>query len=143
LNFSMYKVISALLTDKYDYARSIINSFKDSTIPSYSKKMLQVYEQLIKLFLGQQTEVLSEDENEKEYTSIIFEICEILLMNKRFDEFEISLNLLNLISDKSVLLILGKLYFKHGYIEMAKKEIIRSIKEFEVYDTEGLGILCK
>lgn len=140
-NISMYKVISALLTDKQDYALSIVNSFKDKNLPSYNKKKLQIYEQLIKLFTKEATEVLSEDENEREYTAIIFEICEILLINKKFDEFESALNLLNLISDKSVLLVLGKLYYKYGFIEMAKKEIIRSIKEFEVYDAEGMDIL--
>jgi glycosyltransferase involved in cell wall biosynthesis len=139
---SMYKVISSLLTEKQEYALSIVNSFKDKNLSSYNKKKLQIYEQLIKLFTKEATEVLSEDENEREYTAIIFEICEILLINKKFDEFEMSLNLLNLISDKSVLLILGKLYYKYGFIEMAKKEIIRSIKEFEVYDAEGMDILC-
>lgn len=141
LNFSMYKVISAILTDKQDFALSIVNSFKDSSLSDHNKKMMQVYTQFIKLFNKELTEVLSEDENEKDYTSIIFEICEILLINKKFDEFEIALNLLNLISDKSVLLKLGKLYYKHGYVDMAKKEIIRSIKEFEIFDAEALDIL--
>lgn len=141
LHFSMYKVISALLTDKQYLALSIVSSFKDIYLSDYNKKILEVYTQFIKLISKEPTQILSEDEKQKEYTDIIFEICEILLINKKFDEFETSLNLLNLISDKSVLLKLGKLYYKHGYSNIGKKEIIRSIKEFEVFDKEGLSIL--
>lgn len=137
----MYKAVSALLIHKYDYALAIVNGLEESSLSDFNKKMLQVYRQLLKLFNKESTEVLSEDENEKEYTTIILEICEILLINKKFDECEVSLNLFNLISDKSVLLQLGKLYNKYGYVDMAKKEILRSIKEFEVYDIEGLDIL--
>ena len=139
--FSMCKVLSGLLTNKYEYAVSILNSFNDSSLSDYNKKLLQVYKQLAKLFTKESTNILSEDENEKEYTAMILEICEIMLINQRFDEFEISLNLLNLITDKTVLLHLGKIYFKNGYVDMAKKEIIRSIKEFDVFDVEGLKIL--
>lgn len=141
VNLSMYKVLCSILTNNYDNAATIINRFKDDNLSDYSKKMLQVYEQLIKLFAKESTEILSEDEDEKEYTDIILEICEIFLINKMFDEFETSLSLLNLVTDKSVLLLLGKLYKKYEFVDMAKKEIIRSIKEFEVFDSEGLNIL--
>ncbi|MCW6108259.1 hypothetical protein [Clostridium sporogenes] len=76
-----------------------------------------------------------------DFTPVIMQICEVMLINKEFNKFEKSLNLLNLISDQSVLLNLGKLYFKYGYKEMAKREIIRSIKMFEVIDKEGANIL--
>lgn len=141
LNYSMNKVISAVLTGKHNFALSLLNSFNDKVLSDYNKKILQVYAQFIKLFNNEMTDVISEDENEKDYTSIIFEICEILIINKKFDEFEMALNLLNLISDKSVLLKLGKLYYRNGYIDMAKKEILRSIKEFEIFDAEALDIL--
>ncbi|MGV8980197.1 tetratricopeptide repeat-containing glycosyltransferase family 2 protein [Clostridium sp.] len=139
--FTMCKVLSLILTSNYKYAMYLLNSFEDDSLLISNKKTLQVYEQLIKLFTKESTDILSEDENEKEYTPIIFEICEILLINQKLDEFLIALNLLNLISDKSVLLLLGKLYYKHGFVDMAKAEIIRSIKEFELYDAEGLNIL--
>lgn len=142
INFALYKVISALLTEKRDLAKDLLDSLNGVQLSDYSKLMVQVYEQLVKMFNMETTDILSEDENEKLYTPIIFEICEILLINKKYDEFEMALGLLNLISDKTVLLTLGKLYYKYGYIEMAKKELIRSVKEFEVYDSEGMKILC-
>jgi len=141
LYFSMYKVISSILTNNYDNALSLLSNFKEDGLLGYNKKLLKVYSQFSKLFTKEPTSVLSEEENEKEYLAIILEICEILLINNKYDELEIAVNLLNLINNKFVLINLGKLYYKYGYIELAKKQIIRSIKEFEVYDGEGLEIL--
>jgi len=140
-NFCMCKVLSGVLTDKYDYAVSILDVLKGNSLPDYHIKSLQVYEQFIKLFAKEPTDVLSEDKNESGYTPIILEICEILLINQKFDEFEVALNLFNLISDKTVLLLLSKLYYKYGYVNLAKSEILRSIKEFEVFDKEGMNLL--
>lgn len=141
LHFSMYKVISSILTNNYDNALSLLSSFEETTLSDYNKKLLEVYSQLIKLLNKEPVSDLSEEENENDYLPIILEICEILLINNKFDEFNAAVNLLNLIKNKFILLNLGKLYYKHRYIDFAKKEIIRSIKEFEVYDEEGLEIL--
>jgi len=143
LHLSMYKVLSSILINDYDCALSIVRSFQEETLSEYNKKLLNVYSELLKLFTKEQTDMLSEDENEKDYIIMILEICEILLINKRFDELSIAVNLLNLINNKFVLLYLGKLYNNYGYIAIAKKEIIISIKEFDIYDNEGLDILKK
>ncbi|MCY6958695.1 tetratricopeptide repeat-containing glycosyltransferase family 2 protein [Clostridium brassicae] len=137
----MYRVVCYITKDRYDLALVTANQFNDSNLSNYNKKVVQVYRQLINLFTNKATTILSEDENMKDFTPSIFEICEIFLMNKEFDKFEKSLNLLNLVSDKSVLLQLSKLYYKYGYIDMAKKEMIRSIKLFDVIDREGANIL--
>ncbi|MCB2312377.1 glycosyltransferase [Clostridium tagluense] len=141
LYFSMYKVISSILTNNYDNALALLSNFKEDDLSKYNKKQYKVYSQLLNLFTKEPTSVLSEEENDQEYLAIILEICEILLINNKFNELEIAVNLLNLINNKFVLLNLGKLYYSYGYIELAKKEIMRSIKEFEVYDGEGLEIL--
>lgn len=141
LTSAMYKVICAILLNEKLLAFYIVDSLNENSLKGYSKKNLEVCCQLTNIFYDKATVVLSEDESEKEYTAIIFEILEILLINKKFDEFYTAINLLNLISDKSVLLQLGKLYYKYGYIEMSKKEIIRSIKDFEIYDKEAFNIL--
>ncbi|MCY6353848.1 tetratricopeptide repeat-containing glycosyltransferase family 2 protein [Clostridium sp. ZS2-4] len=138
---SMYKVICLITINNYDLALLTVNQFNDSNLSDNNKKTLQVYKELVNVFINKTVSILSEEENNKDFTSTIFEICEIFLVNKQFDKFEKVLSLLNLISDKSVLLQLGKLYYKYGYIDMAKKEIIRSIKLFEVMDAEGIDIL--
>ncbi|MFD3157159.1 glycosyltransferase [Haloimpatiens sp. FM7330] len=139
--FLSYKIICLIIMDKYDLALITINKFNENNLSHRDKKAVQVYKQLVNLFVNEDVDILSEDDNEKDYTSFIFEICEIFLINKEFDKLEKSLNLFNLISDKSVLLQLGKLYYKYGYKNMAKEEIIQSIKMFEVMDDEGLDIL--
>lgn len=139
--FSMYKILSDIVLNKYNDAVSIIDKFDYKILSVNDKKIFDVYSQLIKLFLKEPTKILSTDENDKEYVNIIFDILEILLINEKFDEFKTAVNLLNLVNNKHALLYLGKLYFKNGYIDLAKKEILRSIKEFDIYDIESLDIL--
>ena len=141
LSFSMYKVLSGILLNKYDYSLSVINSFKEENLSDYDKKKFEVYSELVKLFKKESPKILSKDENEKEYMSIILEILEILLINNKFGELKIAVNLLNLVDNRVALLYLGKLYYKNGYIDIAKQEILRSIKEFDIYDNEALDIL--
>lgn len=137
----MYKVLSSTLTCKPDFAAGVIRNLEKNAVEGANKKFLDVYSQLVRLFNKESTEPLTEVENDRGYMAIVMEICEILLMNNKFDELKIALNLLNLINNKFALLNLGKLYYRYGYIELGKKEILRSIKELEVYDNEGLDML--
>jgi len=143
LHLSMYKILSSILTNNHNYALSIVRDIEEDTLSGYNKKLLNVYSELVNLFTNEPTAMLSEDENDEDYIIIILEICEILLINNKFDELRIAVNLLNLINNNFALLYLGKLYNNYGYIDIAKKEIIRSIKEFEIYDSIGLDILKK
>ncbi|MCW6095154.1 glycosyltransferase [Clostridium sporogenes] len=137
----MYKSLCFIIKDKYDLALVAINQFNKSNLSEYNRTTLKVYKEMLNLFTNKNTNVLSEDKTMLDFTPAILQICEVMLINKEFNKFEKTLNLLNLISDQSVLLNLGKLYFKYDYKEMAKKEIIRSIKMFEVIDKEGANIL--
>ena len=139
-HFSMYRVLSCILSNKIDYASSILGSFEKNTLSDNDKKLLKIYSELVKLFKNEPTEIISENESQIEY-GMILEICEILLINMKFDELKIAVNLFNLIDNKYTLLYLGKLYNKYGFVDLAKKEVLRSIKEFTIYDNEGLDIL--
>jgi len=143
LSFSMYKVLSGIVLNKYDYSITILNNFKEDNLSNYDKKKFKVYFALVKLLNKESPKILSKDENEKEYMSIILEILEILLINNKFDELKVAVNLLNLVDNRFALLYLGKLYYKHGYIDVARAEILRSIKKFEIYDDVALDILRK
>ena len=143
LSFSMYKVLSGIVLNKYDYSIAILNNFKEDNLSNYDKKKFKVYFALVKLLKKESPKILSKDENEKEYMSIILEILEILLINNKFDELKVAVNLLNLVDNRFALLYLGKLYYKHGYIDVARAEILRSIKKFEIYDDVALNILRK
>ncbi|OAA90625.1 tetratricopeptide repeat-containing glycosyltransferase family 2 protein [Clostridium ljungdahlii] len=139
-HFSMYRVLSCILSSKIDYASSILSSFEKNTLSDNDKKLFKVYSELVKLFKNEPTEIISENESQIEY-AIILEICEILLINMKFDELKITVNLFNLIDNKYALLYLGKLYNNYGFVDLARKEVLRSIKEFTIYDNEGLDIL--
>jgi len=98
----------------------------------------QVYEQMYAIARGQETKVLSEEKDDNRFTTIIFEILELLLGSRQFELFMQELQLLNLISDTKVLLQLSKLYHKYGLEDMAKSEIIHSMQQFSLYDEESL-----
>lgn len=141
LSTIMYKVIGCVLTNNYEEGLAVIKKINTEELSPYDKKLLKVYTAFVSLLRGEPTSIISEEEDEKDYIEVILDILEILLANDKIDEFEIAVNLLNLINNKNVLLALGKLYYRYGYIDIAKKEVIRSIKEFEIYDIEGLDIL--
>lgn len=141
LHISMYKVLSSILINDVEGAVHLLNSLEAEGLSVSNSKLFKVYTQLIKLLKKEDTQALSEDENDNEYYILILEILEILLKNSKIKEFQTAINLLNLIENKSALLYLGKLYYNCGYTELAKKELLRSIKEFEVYDDEALDML--
>ena len=141
LYISMYKVMSSILTDDNQNALFLLNEFKEDELSDFNKKLLKVYRQYLNIVIKEPVSDLSEEENEKEYLPMILEICEVLLVNDKYNELKVAVNLLNLINNKFLFLDLGKLYYKYGYIEFAKNEIMRSMKEFEIYDKAGLEIL--
>lgn len=137
----IHQISAAPLLDYRKWGHSIDEGKNTKMAPSIKRKVIDMYEQFLNLLTGSSTTILSEDENDKSYTLPILEICDILLVNKEFGKLEKALNIFNLISDKSVLIQLGKLYYRHGYNDLAKNEIIRSIKLFDAIDREALEIL--
>lgn len=141
VHLKFYKIISLILMDDLEAAKNLINTTELESLDNISVKVFNVYLQFINLLTETPVMQISEIENESDYMSIIIEILDILLFTDELDKLKIAVNLLNLINNKFALLELGKLYYKHGYMEVAKNELLRSIKEFEIYDTESLDIL--
>lgn len=128
------------LEKKYAHARALL--LKGAQPPQ--DKYVQVYGMLIQILETGETGVLSEEEKDSEqYTQIIFEILEALIKLHEFDEFEKALNLLNTVSDKTVLTKLGMLYYGKNCYELAYKELMRSIKIFDYITPEGASALYK
>ncbi|AEF16808.1 glycosyl transferase family 2 [Thermoanaerobacterium xylanolyticum LX-11] len=75
------------------------------------------------------------------YTNVIFIILDKLFEIQEFELFEKSLNMLNMVNEKDVLLRLGKLYYRHGAYKLAEEELTRSMKLFDIIDEEGMIIL--
>lgn len=74
---------------------------------------------------------------------VLFGLLEIMLKAEEFEFFEKTLEILNRIEDKNVLIYLAKLYYKYGYKEMAINAIYQSIKELDRLDAETAFILSK
>ncbi|WP_156940188.1 tetratricopeptide repeat-containing glycosyltransferase family 2 protein [Caldanaerobius polysaccharolyticus] len=117
----------------------------DSVVEACKKiwpKHYSVFQRLRDLLGHRHPQLLSDDASDsKKYADIIFDILDKLLYLEEFDIFEAALNLLNLIEDNTVLLRLGKLYYKYGFKRHAEDEILRSMKLFNVYDCEALDLL--
>lgn len=127
---------------KAGYTLDYFNNFSEK-LSQNNRKKLNVYNEFINLIFDKEIKTLTEDENDEDYTVIIFDILEVLLQCKEIDIFTKSLQLLNLINDKTVLLKLGKLYYKKDLRNFAKNELVRSIKLFDMIDSSGLEILME
>ncbi|MCX7884944.1 MAG: glycosyltransferase [Caloramator sp.] len=109
-----------------------------------SSDKITIYKGFRDLLLNKKCNAISSDKNDsKKYLSSIFELLSILLKLQRFDEFEKTLEMLNLIENDEVLLLLSKLYYNNGFYKQAYKEFTRSIKIFDKIDVEGLDMMRK
>lgn len=128
------------MQEQWDDAEVAIYFMEQQNMPV---AVVDVYKVFSSILTGTDAiEPLTEDkEISKEYEQTIFEILDKLLSFRKFELFERALNMLNLIESDDVLMRLGKLYYKHGYNTLARAELLRSIKAFDVYDSEALDIL--
>lgn len=101
--------------------------------------VLRRYEALMS---GQGGAPLAADEKTSEpYIAPIFSLLDILIRTDHFDEFDKARRLLNLVTDDTVLMRLGKLYFHNGYLKFAYRELERSIKLTGKTDVEALRMM--
>ncbi|MFT9494838.1 hypothetical protein, partial [Anaerosolibacter sp.] len=107
-----------------------------------NKKKIMVYTAFKNLIMNHAVDILSHDKEEsKEYANIIFALLNDLIKTDRPEIFETSLQLLNLIENDEVLLRLGKLYYYHGFYQLAYGEFMRSMHLFNKIDKEGLEMI--
>ena len=133
------KSILYLLKHENVLAMKTIHHFSVAST-TYQQKVITVLREASNLLLHKKGSPICDTKDEI-ISDIIFEILEFFLCTHKFDEFEKLLELLNLIDDSSVLLRLAKLYYEYGYKNMAKKEILNSIKNFDLIDKDSLELL--
>ena len=95
------------------------------------------------VFKGNTDTVFNKQDPPEEILQISMQLLSELLKMQEFELFEQQLNVLNYIDSKNVLLQLAKLYYNHGFIQMAVQEVLRSIRELNAIDREGIEILYK
>ncbi|KZL93705.1 tetratricopeptide repeat-containing glycosyltransferase family 2 protein [Clostridium magnum] len=133
-----YSILCEIFNNQYSNADKLLDIAKNF---NENEKTI-VYKTFKDIMQGNKYSPIAEDkESSIKFLHPIFDLLEIILKSNSFDEFEKAVQLLNLINDDSILLLLGKLYYKKGYFEFAYKEFIRSIKIYEKIDIEALEMM--
>jgi len=141
LNSRTMLCLSYLILERYADAGNMLESIR---ILNDEGKVYKVYNCLSKILESGEKDILSSDEEESnEYLTIIMDMLGSLICVNEFDKFEKALELLNCIGSNEVLIALAKLYNNYGYIQMAAKEIKRSISVFDKLDEDTAYILYK
>ena len=83
----------------------------------------------------------SDYKSSQAYVTPIFSLMDLLMRLGEFDLFDRSRQLLNLVTDESVLMRLGKLYFRHGFASLAYSELVRSLTLTGHIDADGLDMM--
>lgn len=133
--------LSHLMNDRFEDARQALDNIKAMESREKNCKVLGC---LCNILETGKKDILSESADEsKEYLKVIMEILDNLLCAKEAEKFEKALELFNCIDNDEVLLELAKLYNRHGFIQLAAKEIKNSISVFGRLDEESAYILYK
>lgn len=130
-------ILCALFTEKYEEVDNLISIAKNFDEP----EEVMIYNSFIYLIKGNSYIILEDKDTSNNLLQSIFNLLEVLLKGNCLDEFNIALKLLNHISDDSIFLNLGKLYYKYGYLDLSYKEFIKSIKVNEKIDATSLSIM--
>lgn len=139
--------VMVLECKKYIFLISMISHFNSLGLNEHKicinqgGLMDKIYSQFYSILMDDKEVYFLEGDNHEEILHISLNLLGELLKVNEFYLFEKLINILNLIESKNILLELAKLYHNHGFNSMAAKEIIRSIKEFDVIDALGAEIL--
>lgn len=124
-----------VLTQKQNVS---FDSFKKQLKPLV-EEISDEQERQVLLYFLENNDVVFEDRVKTSIYRILSEILKVA----EFDLFEESLEVLNHINSKDVLLDLASIYYNNGYKQLALKNILRSVKELDVINAEAVQILNK
>ena len=141
----LYQVKDNPYAEKAAYFRVLCARFEDRKgvrIKRYANEYFVILNRFENLIDEQECPPLAEDaESSQPFIDPIFSLLDILLVSHRFEWFDKARQLLNLITDETVLMRLGKLYYKRGFLKLAYTELTRSIKLTDKIDAESLDII--
>ena len=132
-----YLFVIGVLTANSDQLSAIINKLKEAV----NEFEYKTYLQFLNIILKKEEIVFKADDNHERLLQVAIDVLGNLLKVKNFTLFETLLEILNSIESKKVLLELAHLYNNNGFGQLAVQEVIRSIKEFNAVDREGIEIL--
>jgi len=139
--------VMAVECRKYIFLISLISYFNnlELRVPKLNinqgEFLDKIYDQFYSILSDDKKVHFLESDDHERILHISLNLLGELLKVHEFYLNEKLINILNLIESKNILLELAKLYYNHGFNPMAAKEVIRSIKEFDVIDALGAEIL--
>lgn len=131
-----YIFLSSLLIENYDISNSIKLIKNENNNIKH-----KLYTSLYEIHFNNFTNEIKENTN---ITLLYLEkILSKVLIIKEYDLFENLIEILNYIDDKSVLITLSKIYDKVNLKDLSVKYVLKSIKELDLIDYDGINILYK
>jgi len=141
LDAKILLLMSYLTSNMFSKAEKVLGTLKTT---NKDKKLYKVYLCLSNILQSKDYEPLSDDEKESvQYLPIIINALDLLLSVEAVEHFDKALQLLNFIDCKEALMVLAKLYNRHGLTRMSINEIKRSLTLFDRIDEECAYILYK
>lgn len=134
-NSISYLLTISLINNNLNF-ENIKNYIEDPIFTKFCYQIISIYE-------GKNDEIISQKEDANIYLEYASIFLEKLLNVKEFDLFEKYLIVLNFIDTNLVLIELAKIYYRNGFKELAVKTVIKSIKELDTINAEGVEILAK
>lgn len=131
-----YIFLSSLLIENYDISNSIKLIKNENNNIKH-----KLYTSLYEIHFNNFTNEIKENTN---ITLLYLEkILSKVLIIKEYDLFENLIEILNYIDDKSVLITLSKIYDKVNLKDLSVKYVLKSIKELDLINYDGINILYK
>ncbi|WDV44256.1 DNRLRE domain-containing protein [Clostridiaceae bacterium M8S5] len=142
-NAGFDKILCYLYLNQIDKAKEVL--YKISF--NYTKKSL-VYRLLVYSVFDKNTKITNKilielEKKSNGYEEEIYNLLDKILATAGSEIFDDCLYLTEFIDNDEVLLRLGKLFYKHKLYLIALSEFVRSIKEYNHIDKEGLYIMKK
>lgn len=116
------------LNKSLDYIKSCTNAIVHST-----------YSEIYNIFINNTANIIKD--NTKLVLIVLEDFLSRFLIIQEFEMFQTLVEIYNYIDDKSILISLAKVYSINNFKDIAKKNVILSIKNFDYIDTIGLDIL--
>ncbi len=112
-----------------------------AVVPFCDQPTAAVYKQVAAVYSGSGENVLGGFEDVQKAVKVYEDLLSTVLKTKKFELFEKLLYAYNYFESDRVLFSLANIYLSNGYYQMAVDTVMRSIKELNVFDSEGAEIL--
>ena len=106
-----------------------------------NKIKIEIYKSLYEIYYKKPTKEIKSDTNI--YLLFIENLLYKLLIIKEYDLFEKLIGILNYIDNNTILISLAKVYDKANLKDLSVKYVLKSIKELNLINYEGINILYK